>query len=59
MMALIITIPLSILFAVVFIGLFIWSVKSGQLDQIESQKNMIFNRKINRKKGTNHVKNNK
>lgn len=59
MMALIITIPLSILFALFFIGLFIWSVKSGQLDQVESQKNMIFNRKNSRKKGTNHVKRNK
>ena len=42
MEVLILTIPLSILLALAFVGFFIWSVDSGQMEGLESRKNMIF-----------------
>ena len=40
---LILTIPLSVLLTLVFVGLFVWSVDSGQMEGLESHKNIIFN----------------
>ena len=44
MEALIITIPISLLLAGLFLGLFVWCVKSGQMDELETKKNIIFNK---------------
>ena len=42
MEALMLTIPLSLLLSLLFIGIFIWSALSGQMEEMESQKNIIF-----------------
>lgn len=44
MEALIITIPLSLGLAGLFLWLFIWCVRNGQMEKIESKKNIIFNK---------------
>ena len=49
MEALIITIPVSLLLASFFVYLFIWSAKNGQMDNVEGNKNIIFD-KLQRKK---------
>jgi cbb3-type cytochrome oxidase maturation protein len=44
MEVLLLTIPISLCLAGLFLGLFIWSVNSGQMDELESKKNIIFNK---------------
>jgi len=44
MSVLYITIPISLLLAGIFLWLFVWSVNSGQMDHLESKKNIIFNK---------------
>ena len=44
MEVLLLTIPISLLLAAFFFKLFVWSVKNGQYDDLETQKNIIFNK---------------
>ncbi|MBT6325769.1 MAG: cbb3-type cytochrome oxidase assembly protein CcoS [Bdellovibrionales bacterium] len=51
MSVLYITIPISLLLVGVFIWLFVWSVNSGQMDKLESKKNIIFNKSKGKNNG--------